>query len=367
MQTDGTLQSNTAAVRQLAPPAAAAPTLPSLLDPALLQVALQPQQQAQPFPAPTGGAAGSSGDAPAANTHLTALQQMMHTMRTEAAAQKAELQQQSTRLEAEKHASDANIVELQQAAIEQGAKFMDIQRVSTNMQLEPTALHSATLVTAAENKIKQEVAATTLNWIVALLQAQATAPQPPAPLTTAPINTAQAAPPTAPQTAPNITAPAQDSTATDTAPAHDVPAPAPQTAPRTAPSTTAPAQHSTATDTAPADDVPQTSAPTSKTVFRFGGVIQPDGLPVPPQSLAATTAAAPAASDKAVPESDFASGAIEAPRRKLPPVTPATMEVTPQTEKRRVLTRSPTDEDPTETKQRTLDEDIAQDAADSHC
>ena len=59
--------------------------------PAHQQVSQQLQQQAQQPAGPTGGAAGSSGDAPAAHSHSTALQQMMHTIRTEAAAQKTEL------------------------------------------------------------------------------------------------------------------------------------------------------------------------------------------------------------------------------------------------------------------------------------
>ena len=63
---------------------------------------LQTPQQLQPQPQqPQGlahGAAGAGGVTPVAQPQLTALEQMMHTIRTEAAAQKTELQQHAAQL-----------------------------------------------------------------------------------------------------------------------------------------------------------------------------------------------------------------------------------------------------------------------------
>ena len=57
------------------------------------------------------------------------------------------------------------------------------------------------------------------------------------------------------------------------------------------------------------------AAGTPNVIFQFGVMRQPDGLPAAPP-VAAKAAAATAASSIAVPESGFASGALQPPRRK---------------------------------------------------
>ena len=275
--------------------------------------------------------------------------------------------------------------------MEHSTTLMEVQRTSTDMARDLASLHAATLTTATELKQKQEATTATLNQhttafdamqqsmitmqaMMVNIQAHLQCQQPPAAQTGQPQTQPQMG---QPQTQPlmgqpqaqaqmgqplahaQVGQPQTQAHELQTAVTPDEPPAQLNTDPIVI---TAPTENAAVPTELAIPEEPVASIPS--TVFQFGVIRQPDGLPPAPPA-AITTAAATAAAVIAVPDSGFVPGALQVPRRK-PQSLGATMDMTTAAEKRRVLGRSPTDEDPTETKQRLKGTDADIDFSDAN-